>query len=51
MPNSPWSSIRKRVGVKVPRQQRPLSLANYSSLLAFLIAVVWVFSAFVYSCW
>ena len=50
MPNSPWSSIRKRVGVQVPRQHR-LNLANYSSILALLIAMVWVLSAFVYSCW
>lgn len=51
MPNSPWSSIRKRVGVTVPRQGSPLSLASYSSLLAFAIALGWVVSVFVYSCW
>lgn len=51
MPNSPWSSIRKRVGVTVPRQERPLNLASYSSLLAFAIALGWVVTVFVYSCW
>ncbi len=51
MPNSPWSSIRKRVGVTVPRQESPLNLASYSSLLAFAIALGWVVTVFVYSCW
>lgn len=51
MPNSPWSSIRKRVGVTVPRQERPLNLASISSMLAFVIALGWVVTVFAYSCW
>ena len=51
MPNSPWSSTRKRVGIRIPRQATPLALASYSSTLALAIALGWVLAVFLYSCW